>query len=195
MYRKLTIILLLSLVMLMSCQGGDNRSPLEVRLFNVDKDAVGTATFKEQADKVSVQIKVEGLEPGFHGVHIHEYAKCEGPDFESAGNHFNPEGQEHGLMHPDGPHLGDMPNLEVSADGTADVEFELQGVTLMDGDKSLLREDGTSIIIHSGQDDGVSQPSGNSGERLVCGVISLEQANDEEKPTDPTQTNKKEEEE
>ncbi|UOQ85338.1 superoxide dismutase family protein [Gracilibacillus salinarum] len=194
MYRKLTIISILSLVILMSCQGENNRSPLEVRLFNVDKDAVGTATFKEQTDKVSVQIKVEGLEPGFHGVHIHEYAKCEGPDFESAGNHFNPEGQEHGLMHPDGPHLGDMPNLEVSADGTADVEFELPGVTLMDGDKSLLREDGTSIIIHSGPDDGVSQPSGNSGERLVCGVISLDDANNEEKPTDPTQTNKEEEE-
>ncbi len=142
---------------------------------------------------MTVQIKVEGLEPGLHGVHIHEYPKCEAPDFKSAGNHFDPEGKEHGLMHPDGSHLGDMPNLEIEGDGTTDVEFELPGVTLMDGEKSLLREEGTSIIIHSGQDDGVSQPSGESGERIVCGIISLEEAGEEEKPTDPTESNEEKE--
>ncbi|MGP4040565.1 superoxide dismutase family protein [Gracilibacillus sp. D59] len=181
------------LIILTSCQAED-RSPLDVRLYNADKDAVGTATFKEQEGKVTVKVKVEGLEQGMHGVHIHEYAKCEGPDFQSAGNHFNPEGNEHGLMHPDGSHLGDMPNLEIEADGTADVEFELPGATLMDGNKSLLREDGTSIIIHEGQDDGVSQPAGNAGDRVVCGVISLDEATEEEKPTDPTETNKEKEE-
>ncbi|WP_058306857.1 superoxide dismutase family protein [Gracilibacillus massiliensis] len=180
------------LFFLIGCQS-DERSPLEVRLFNVDKDAVGTATFKEQEDKVTVRIKVEAMEQGLHGVHIHEYPKCEGPDFQSAGNHFNPEGKEHGLMHPDGAHLGDMPNLEIEADGTADVEFELPGVTLMDGEKSLLREDGTSIVIHAAQDDGVSQPAGDAGERIACGIISLDQATQEEKPTDPTESNEEEE--
>ncbi|WP_208586401.1 superoxide dismutase family protein [Gracilibacillus suaedae] len=193
MKRYVLCFCLAVLLFLASCQAED-RSPLEVRLYNADNDAVGTATFKEQEDMVSVQIKVEGLEQGLHGVHIHEYAKCEGPDFQSAGNHFNPEGKEHGLMHPDGAHLGDMPNLEVEADGTADVELELPSATLMDGDKSLLREDGTSIIIHEGQDDGVSQPAGDAGDRIVCGVISLEEATDDEQPTDPTESNKEEEE-
>ncbi|QGH34250.1 superoxide dismutase family protein [Gracilibacillus salitolerans] len=193
MKRYVLCFFLVMLMFFASCQAED-RSPLEVRLYNPDNDAVGTATFKEQEDLVTVQIKVEGLEQGLHGVHIHEYAKCEGPDFQSAGNHFNPEGNEHGLMHPEGAHLGDMPNLEIEADGTADVELELPGATLMDGDKSLLREDGTSIIIHGGQDDGVSQPAGDAGDRVVCGAISLDEATDDDKPTDPTESNKKEEE-
>nr|WP_239587929.1 superoxide dismutase family protein [Gracilibacillus alcaliphilus] len=177
--------------LLVACQDQE-RSPIETRLFNTDKDAIGTATFNELEDKVSVHIKAEGLTPGFHGVHIHEYAKCEGPDFESAGNHFNPEGKEHGLMHPDGAHLGDMPNLEADSDGTVDVELELPGATLMEGNNSLLREDGTSIIIHENEDDGVTQPGGNSGDRIACGVISMADQ-DKEEPTDPTETNDDEE--
>ncbi|MDX8044778.1 superoxide dismutase family protein [Gracilibacillus sp. S3-1-1] len=181
-------------ILLVGCQG-EERSPIEVRLYNQDLDAVGTANFKEQDDSVAVEIKVEGLAPGFHGIHIHEFAKCEAPDFQSAGNHFNPEGKEHGLMHPDGAHLGDLPNIEVAEDGTADVELEVQGATLMEGDKSLLREDGTSIIIHADADDGISQPAGNAGERIVCGVISIEESADKEKPTDPTESNVDEDEE
>src|SRR5690606_2034367 len=103
------------------------------------------------------------------------------------------EGNEHGLMHPEGSHLGDMPNLEVKEDGTVDVELELPGATLMEGEKSLLREDGTSIIIHDGPDDGVTQPAGNSGKRIVCGKITLEESEKEEKPTDPTENNENEE--
>ncbi|WP_163536589.1 superoxide dismutase family protein [Gracilibacillus sp. YIM 98692] len=185
--------LCLILLVLVSCQE-EERSPLDVRLYNSDDDAVGTATLNDQDDKVTVKVKVEGLEPGMHGIHIHEYPKCEGPDFQSAGNHFNPEGKEHGLMHPDGAHLGDMPNIQVEGDGTADVELELSGATLMEGTKSLLREDGTSIIIHEKVDDGVSQPAGDAGKRMVCGIISLDEATQDEKPTDPTETNKKEEE-
>ncbi|SER77878.1 superoxide dismutase, Cu-Zn family [Gracilibacillus ureilyticus] len=188
--NRVIIILILTAGLLAACQE-DTRSPLEVRLYNADKDAVGTATFKEQQDMVTVQIKVEGLDQGFHGVHIHEYPKCEGPDFQTAGNHLNPEGNEHGLMHPDGSHLGDMPNLEVEADGTADVEFELPGATLMDGKNSLLKEDGTSIVIHQSQDDGISQPGGNSGARVVCGIISLDEAENVQEPTDPTETDTK----
>ncbi|MFC4404816.1 superoxide dismutase family protein [Gracilibacillus xinjiangensis] len=192
MNRLLLSILILTTVLLIACQE-ETRSPLEVRLYNADQDAVGTANFKEQQDKVTVQVKVEGLEEGFHGIHIHEYAKCEGPDFQTAGNHLNPEGNEHGLMHPKGTHLGDMPNLEIKADGTADVELELPGATLTDGKNSLLREDGTSIIIHEKQDDGISQPGGDAGARIICGVISLDKTENEQEPTDPTETNKKEE--
>ena len=95
MRRKQFAALVMILLVMTSCQNQE-RSPLEVRLYNADKDAVGTAKFNELEGKVEVQIKVESLEPGFHGVHIHEYAKCDGPDFESAGNHLNPEGKEHG---------------------------------------------------------------------------------------------------
>ncbi|KAB8131819.1 superoxide dismutase family protein [Gracilibacillus oryzae] len=193
MHRLLICILIFTSVLLMACQE-ESRSPLEVRLYNADQDAVGTATFKNQQDKVTVQVKVEGLEQGLHGIHVHEFPKCEGPDFQTAGNHFNPDGKEHGLMHPEGAHLGDMPNIEVKADGTADVELELPGASLMDGKNSLLREDGTSIIIHEKLDDGISQPGGNAGARIVCGVISLDEGKNETEPTDPTETNKKEEE-
>lgn len=183
---------IMTLLLLTACNN-DSRSPLEISLYDTANDKIGTVTLKEGDGAVTVQMKAEGLEPGLHGVHIHEFSKCEGPDFESAGSHFNPEGTEHGLMHPDGSHLGDMPNLEVKEDGTVDVELELPGATLMEGEKSLLREDGTSIIIHEGPDDGVTQPAGNSGKRIVCGKITLKESEKEEKTTDPTENNEKEE--
>src|SRR5699024_2852081 len=99
--------------------------------------------FTEHPDGVNVKIKIEGLAPGFHGVHIHEYAKCEGPDFKSAGNHLNPEGKEHGLMHPDGAHLGDLPNVEADSSGLVEAELMLANATLLEGKKSILRGEGT----------------------------------------------------
>ena len=191
--RKFNLFMFIMTLLLLTACNNDSRSPLEISLYDTANDKIGTVTLKEGDGAVTVQIKAEGLEPGLHGVHIHEFSKCEGPDFESAGSHFNPEGTEHGLMHPDGYHLGDMPNLEVKEDGTVDVELELPGATLMEGEKSLLREDGTSIIIHEGPDDGVTQPAGNSGKRIVCGKITLKESEKEEKPTDPTENNEKEE--
>lgn len=191
--RKFNLFMFIMTLLLLTACNNDSRSPLEISLYDTANDKIGTVTLKEGDGAVTVQIKAEGLEPGLHGVHIHEFSKCEGPDFESAGSHFNPEGTEHGLMHPDGSHLGDMPNLEVKEDGTVDVELELPGATLMEGEKSLLREDGTSIIIHEGPDDGVTQPAGNSGKRIVCGKITLKESEKEEKPTDPTENNEKEE--
>lgn len=187
-------LLVVCCLFLTACQSNDI-SPLAIPLYDRANDTVGTATFTEEADGVLVQVSVEGLTPGLHGMHIHEYGKCESPDFQSAGSHYNPEGKEHGLMHPAGAHLGDMPNIEVASDGTAEVEFELAQVTLSDGQYSLLREEGTSIIIHEKQDDGVGQPAGNAGERLVCGKISLDASKEDTPPTDPTETNKKEEKE
>lgn len=191
--RKFNLFMFIMTLLLLTACNNDSRSPLEISLYDTANDKIGTVTLKEGDGAVTVQIKAEGLEPGLHGVHIHEFSKCEGPDFESAGSHFNPEGTEHGLMHPDGSHLGDMPNLEVKEDGTVDVELELPGATLMEGEKSLLREDGTSIIIHEGPDDGVTQPAGNSGKRIVCGKITLKESEKEEKTTDPTENNEKEE--
>ncbi|GAA5417747.1 hypothetical protein Pryu01_02822 [Paraliobacillus ryukyuensis] len=187
-------LLMISCLFLVSCQQNDY-SPLTVPLYDRANDTVGTATFTEEADSVSVKIAVEGLKPGLHGVHIHEYGKCESPDFQSAGSHYNPEGKKHGLMNPNGAHLGDMPNIEAGEDGTAEAEFTLDQVTLSEGKYSLLEEDGTSIIIHEKQDDGVSQPAGNAGERIICGKITGKVAEQEKQPTDPTEDNEKTEEE
>lgn len=185
------------LVFLAACQSQENDMTRNVEMYNGSGDMVGTATLNESPDGVSIKLKLEGLDPGFHGIHVHEFSSCEGPDFESAGNHFDPEGKEHGLMHPKGSHLGDLPNIEADGSGLVDAELMLAGATLLDGKTSILRGDGTSLVVHQQQDDGVSQPSGDSGERILCGEIKSDVDSDnntEESPSDPTETNEKQEE-
>ncbi|GGA76574.1 superoxide dismutase family protein [Ornithinibacillus halotolerans] len=187
------LLFLLTSFLLVSCQSNAETSAT-VEMYNTSGDMVGTAELKEGADGVSVKLKLEGLTPGFHGIAVHEYAKCEAPDFKSAGNHLDPEGKEHGLMHPKGPHLGDLPNIEADGSGVVDVELMLPGATLKEGKKSLLRGEGTSLIVSDSQDDGVSQPSGDSGARIICGVIKPEKAGEStETPTDPTEFNEEQE--
>ncbi|SHG87319.1 superoxide dismutase family protein [Ornithinibacillus halophilus] len=186
-------VLFCLLLFLVACQSSEITSKT-VDMYNGDGDLVGTAALNEQPDGVQIKLKLEGLEPGFHGVHVHEIPKCEGPDFKSAGNHFDPEGKEHGLMHPDGAHLGDLPNVEADGGGLVDADLMLAGATLKDGKKSILSKDGTSLVVTEGQDDGVSQPGGDSGARLICGEISSgEQNESKETPTDPTQLNEEQE--
>lgn len=184
----------LLLGLLTSCDN-QNRSMFEVEVYNSDGDSLGTAKLSEQSEEVKIKLSLTGLEPGLHGIHIHEYPKCEGPDFISAGNHFNPDGKEHGAMHPDGKHVGDMPNIEADPDGMVETEVSVQGATLMDGKSSLLRDQGTSLVIHAGQDDGISQPAGDAGQRVACAVISLEEADNQNPPSDPTKGGKKKKEE
>lgn len=182
------------LIILSACmQAGETTQKID--MYNTAGDLVGTATFNEQPDGVKIKIKVEGLTPGFHGIHLHEFAKCEGPDFKTAGNHFNPEGKEHGLMHPEGAHIGDLPNIEVDSTGMVEAELIVQEATLLEGKNSILQNDGTSLIIDQDQDDGVSQPSGNSGPRLICGVLDKGETKDKQSPTDPTEFNDTEDEE
>jgi Cu-Zn family superoxide dismutase len=116
-------------------------------------------------------VQVRNVATGRHGIHVHEAAVCEPPDFSSAGAHFNPAGQpHHGEMA--GHHAGDLPNLEVSPNGTGRLEAVLTGVTLRGrGHHSLFHIKGTSIVSHLDSDDGKSSPSGNSGDRIACGVI------------------------
>ncbi|GIW46931.1 MAG: superoxide dismutase [Cu-Zn] 2 [Deltaproteobacteria bacterium] len=140
-------------------------------IYNPEGEKLGVATLMESSDGVRIAIQVYNLPPGLHGFHIHEYGKCSGPDFKSAGGHFNPYGKKHGLKNPDGPHAGDLPNLLVGPNGEATAVVTAPLVTLGSGKNSLFREGGTSLVIHSGPDDYVSDPSGNSGERLACGVI------------------------
>jgi Cu-Zn family superoxide dismutase len=114
---------------------------------------------------------VAGLSPGAHGIHLHAVGKCEPPGFTSAGGHLNPFAKEHGMENPAGSHLGDLPNLDVSADGTATMSFPL-GLSPRALQTQMFDGDGTAIVIHAGPDDYRTDPSGNSGGRVACGVFA-----------------------
>ena len=130
---------------------------------------VGTAQLNQLGQGVQIVVAVSGLPAGKHALHIHETGECE-PPFESAGGHFNPTGAEHGWDNPQGPHAGDLPNIYVG-EGAVEIEYITDRVTLEDGDTSLFDDDGSAIVIHEGQDDYVSEPAGDAGNRLACGVI------------------------
>ncbi|UOQ46065.1 superoxide dismutase family protein [Halobacillus salinarum] len=182
----------LMFILLVSGCNADQRSPLESSFYNGAGDKIGTATLKEMPEGVQVKVKVEGLDPGPHAIHVHEFSKCKGPDFISAGNHFNPDSKQHGLMNAEGAHAGDLPNIEADSSGMAQAELMLSDATLKDSQKSLLRKEGTSLVIHSGVDDGLTQPAGNSGERIACAKITLDaDQNETSDPTEPMEKQKK----
>jgi Cu-Zn family superoxide dismutase len=142
-------------------------------LQDAEGNAVGEATFTQAADGVTIQVTVQGLAiaaAGEHGIHLHTTGACT-PDFEAAGPHFNPAGAQHGTDNPGGPHAGDLPNLEIDADGNGTYEATTDLATLGEGENSLLDADGSAIVIHADPDDMITDPSGNSGDRIACGVI------------------------
>jgi len=186
------ILFFITLLLLSACKGS-NQTVKEIELYNISGDRVGSATFMEQPKSVNITLKVEGLTPGFHGIHIHEFPKCEPPNFQSAGNHLNPDGKKHGLMHPKGAHLGDLPNVEADNSGNVDIELELPNATLLDGKESILQNEGSSLIITEKEDDGMSQPAGDSGARIICGELTEKSATEsKEPPSDPTENNQEE---
>ncbi|HEX7117976.1 MAG TPA: superoxide dismutase family protein [Longimicrobiales bacterium] len=135
---------------------------------------VGEATLHETPNSgVHIELDVSGLRAGaIHGFHIHETGRCETPTFESAGGHYAPRGREHGILNADGPHAGDLLNLHVPASGRVHVEQLAPRVTLRAGARNtLFDDDGSALVIHADADDYRSQPSGESGDRIVCGVI------------------------
>ena len=135
-----------------------------------DGKAVGEATLRETPNGVLVKIVVHDLAAGPHAFHIHTSGKCDGLDFATAGGHFAPGGTHHGLLTQIPPHAGDLPNLFVGADGRASVEL-LVAVTLGPGERSLLDADGSALVLHAGADDYMTDPTGNAGGRVACGVI------------------------
>ncbi len=140
---------------------------------NAEGAQVGTAKFTPAAQGVKVTVKVSQLTPGEHGIHIHTVGKCEAPAFTSAGGHFNPTSTHHGIHNEKDPkpHVGDLPNLVVGKNGKGNATFTLEEATLDEGANSLFHEGGTAVVIHAKADDLMSDPSGNSGDRVACGVI------------------------
>lgn len=140
-------------------------------LAGADQTAYGEVIVAQGDKGLIVNIRAQGMSPGAHGVHIHEVGKCEGPDFKSAGGHWNPAAKAHGFDNPQGAHAGDFFNLDIGADGTGALESMIPGATLNDGDKALLDADGAAFVVHEGPDDLKTDPSGESGGRLACGVF------------------------
>lgn len=129
---------------------------------------VGRATATEVSGGLRLTLNVHDLGPGTHGAHVHTVGRCDAPDFASAGGHWNPSGAKHGSMSPQGPHEGDLPNLIVGADGRGTIGILLPGATMA----GLLDTDGSAIVVHAKPDDLMTDPSGNSGARVACGVFS-----------------------
>ena len=127
----------------------------------------------KESEGLGYRLSVKNMSPGSHAFHFHETGKCEGPDFKSAGGHFNPAMSSHGFNVEDGPHAGDMKNIEVGVDGTGVFEGMNMRVSLGGSDMPTLKDgDGSAIIVHAGADDYASQPSGAAGVRIACAVIS-----------------------
>ncbi|MHA3795190.1 superoxide dismutase family protein [Sphingomonas sp. YL-JM2C] len=134
----------------------------------------GKATIRQGKDGIEVDVKAVGLPAGVHAVHVHTTGTCTGPDFTSAGGHWNPEKKQHGHDNPAGAHMGDMPNMTVGADGTGELRTVIKGGMLTGGAAPLLDADGAAVVVHAAADDYKTDPTGNAGGRLACGVIKAE---------------------
>ena len=166
----------LSVVMVICIAGTSHAADTtaSAKFLNIDGEEIGTAQFQQGATGVLIRIHVEGLKPGAHAIHIHSVGKCE-PDFKASAGHVHADKKKHGLLHPEGPDSGDLPNIYVGADGTAKAEFFSTRVSISssetDGKGAILDADGSALVIHANADDQVTQPIGGAGGRVACGVI------------------------
>lgn len=170
-FGVMIVVCALAIVTVPASAAGPKSARADIK--NAQGTKIGTAKFTSAANGVKVSVKVSQLTPGEHGIHIHAVGKCEAPGFTTAGGHFNPTGAHHGAKNSQEPHphVGDLENLTVGQNGKASATFTISGATLGDGQNSLFHDGGTALVIHAKPDDLMSDPSGNSGDRIACGVI------------------------
>jgi len=147
----------------------DNAAVAELK--NAAGQSVGVARFTQAGNVVRIVLEATSLPPGPHGVHLHAVGKCDPPDFNSAGSHFNPLSKQHGALNPQGSHAGDLPNLTVAPDGNGRMETTTEQLSLGSGPTSVWDADGSALVIHANADDFKTDPTGNSGARVACGVL------------------------
>jgi Cu-Zn family superoxide dismutase len=169
--KHLILTLALAGLVAAAALAAEKKQTAKAELWDAKGEKVGTATLKEAKGGVKISLRVTGLPEGMHAFHIHAVGKCEAPNFASAGGHFNPEHKKHGMKNPEGPHAGDMPNITVNAKGAGKAKFLNTHVTMGEGENSLFHEGGTALVIHAKADDEMTDPAGNAGDRIACGVI------------------------
>jgi Cu-Zn family superoxide dismutase len=153
---------------LAGCVTAEPQGGAPMALVNAQGQAIGTVRAWQTAGGVSFRITASGLPHGIHGIHVHSVGRCDPPDFASAGPHWNPAARKHGFSNPAGHHAGDLPNVEVAANGVLGATVVLPDTTVA----TLLDADGASLVIHAAADDYATDPSGNSGARIACAVIT-----------------------
>ncbi|MFZ4383042.1 MAG: superoxide dismutase family protein [Sandarakinorhabdus sp.] len=144
---------------------------LNTRLLTPDGNSLGEVELLQMADGVQFIARITGLPAGTYAMHLHAVGQCKGPDFTSAGPHFNPEAKQHGRDNPMGAHAGDLPNIVVDGKMAGDVNIMLPGLRLADGANPLIDADGAAVVVHAKADDYRSDPAGNAGTRIACGEL------------------------
>jgi Cu-Zn family superoxide dismutase len=150
--------------------GSVDKQGASATIVNRNGKAIGKAKIISTQKGLRVKVRVNGLAMGQHGVHVHSVGRCDDPTFASAGPHWNPTSKLHGLNNPNGSHIGDLPNMQLSKQGRGRLSYYITGATLM-GDAGLFDADGAAIVVHANTDDQRTDPSGNSGDRIACGVF------------------------
>ena len=170
--KKFLLFLPAFLILSQTASADNVMRSAQADVLNTHGEKIGHVAIQGENKGVKISLEVTKMTPGEHAFHIHNVGKCDVPDFQTAGGHFNPTNKKHGLQNPEGHHAGDMANIIVAEDGTGKADVVNQDVTLDDGASSLFHPGGTALVIHAKSDDNKSDPAGNAGNRVACGVIT-----------------------